>query len=344
MRIWISIHSQLLELYGDNSELIASLCSFDGDQRRRRTQRQLSARRAAATSSAPRSALVHRRTRCSSAGARPAKSGRPELAEANPGRDWILTRILWLSGREPGFNRLGDVDTMRRYIYLHGSPDTVEMGVPGSIGCIRMQQSRHRRTLRPGAAAIRRSISSNSASRRATGPPGRLRRPGARNGVRRRAGRAGGHGIRRCDPISLHVAGARPAGEADRHRATAARRPHRPHGGAAGLARQGRRHRAVAAPAWTPPRKRGIEHLALNAQTIGRGFYRRFGFAHGRRPSSWRPAFRTSRCAHGLRTLGQAESETGCGRAGCRLPATSVRRIVSVPPRLTFSTVELRVP
>jgi predicted GNAT family N-acyltransferase/lipoprotein-anchoring transpeptidase ErfK/SrfK len=63
----------------------------------------------------------------------------PELAAAHPGRDWILTRILWLSGRERGFNRLGEVDTMRRYIYLHGSPDTVEMGKPGSIGCVRMR-------------------------------------------------------------------------------------------------------------------------------------------------------------------------------------------------------------
>jgi len=63
----------------------------------------------------------------------------PELAERFPGRDWILTRILWLSGCEPGKNRLGEVDTMRRYIYIHGSPDTVEMGKPGSIGCIRMR-------------------------------------------------------------------------------------------------------------------------------------------------------------------------------------------------------------
>lgn len=63
----------------------------------------------------------------------------PELSAAHPGRDWILTRILWLSGCEPGFNRLGEVDTMRRYIYLHGSPDTAEMGVPGSIGCVRMR-------------------------------------------------------------------------------------------------------------------------------------------------------------------------------------------------------------
>jgi lipoprotein-anchoring transpeptidase ErfK/SrfK len=63
----------------------------------------------------------------------------PQLHEQYPGRDWILTRILWLSGREPGRNRLGDVDTMRRYIYIHGSPDTAEMGKPGSIGCIRMR-------------------------------------------------------------------------------------------------------------------------------------------------------------------------------------------------------------
>lgn len=65
----------------------------------------------------------------------------PQLAEKFPGRDWILTRILWLSGKEPGRNRLGDVDTMRRYIYLHGSPDTVAMGAPGSIGCVRMTNS-----------------------------------------------------------------------------------------------------------------------------------------------------------------------------------------------------------
>ena len=63
----------------------------------------------------------------------------PELHEKYPGRDWILTRILWLSGREPGRNRLGDVDTMRRYIYIHGTPDTAELGKPGSIGCIRMR-------------------------------------------------------------------------------------------------------------------------------------------------------------------------------------------------------------
>ena len=62
-----------------------------------------------------------------------------ELHAKFPGRDWMLTRLLWLSGCEPGKNRLGDVDTMRRYIYIHGSPETAEMGKPGSIGCIRMR-------------------------------------------------------------------------------------------------------------------------------------------------------------------------------------------------------------
>lgn len=62
-----------------------------------------------------------------------------ELSAQFPDRDWILTRILWLSGMEPGFNRLGEVDTMRRYIYIHGTPDGTEMGKPGSHGCIRMR-------------------------------------------------------------------------------------------------------------------------------------------------------------------------------------------------------------
>ena len=61
-----------------------------------------------------------------------------ELARRFPGRDWILTRILWLSGLEPGKNRLGNVDTMRRYIYIHGTPDDTPLGQPGSHGCIRM--------------------------------------------------------------------------------------------------------------------------------------------------------------------------------------------------------------
>lgn len=62
-----------------------------------------------------------------------------DLRDRYPGRDWILTRILWLSGCEPGRNRLGDVDTMRRFIYIHGCPDDLPMGVPRSHGCVRMR-------------------------------------------------------------------------------------------------------------------------------------------------------------------------------------------------------------
>ena len=62
----------------------------------------------------------------------------PQLRERFPERDGILTRILWLSGTEPGFNRLGHVDTMRRYIYIHGTPDDVRLGQIGSHGCVRM--------------------------------------------------------------------------------------------------------------------------------------------------------------------------------------------------------------
>jgi hypothetical protein len=63
----------------------------------------------------------------------------PELALRHPRRDWILTRILWLSGLESGKNRGGQVDTLRRFIYIHGCPDSAAMGVPGSKGCIRMR-------------------------------------------------------------------------------------------------------------------------------------------------------------------------------------------------------------
>jgi len=64
-----------------------------------------------------------------------------ELAELYPGRDWILTRILWLTGMEPGRNRGGCVDTLRRYIYIHGCPDVEPMGEPCSHGCIRMRNA-----------------------------------------------------------------------------------------------------------------------------------------------------------------------------------------------------------
>jgi lipoprotein-anchoring transpeptidase ErfK/SrfK len=65
----------------------------------------------------------------------------PQLSQAEPERDWILTRILWLSGLEPGFNRLANVDTMRRYIYIHGTPYEEDIGKPVSHGCIRMRNA-----------------------------------------------------------------------------------------------------------------------------------------------------------------------------------------------------------
>ncbi|TNC96319.1 MAG: ErfK/YbiS/YcfS/YnhG family protein [Gallionellaceae bacterium] len=65
----------------------------------------------------------------------------PELGVQHQGRDWILTRILWLSGCESGFNRSGSCDTMRRYVYIHGTPDSTPLGQPGSRGCVRMRNA-----------------------------------------------------------------------------------------------------------------------------------------------------------------------------------------------------------
>lgn len=65
----------------------------------------------------------------------------PELGAQRPGRDWMLTRLLWLCGRETGYNRMGTCDTMRRYVYIHGAPDSAVLGVPGSRGCVRMRNA-----------------------------------------------------------------------------------------------------------------------------------------------------------------------------------------------------------
>lgn len=62
----------------------------------------------------------------------------PDMSVAYPDRDWILTRILWLCGCEVGKNRLGNVDTMRRYIYIHGVPDEADFSFRRSKGCINM--------------------------------------------------------------------------------------------------------------------------------------------------------------------------------------------------------------
>ena len=62
-----------------------------------------------------------------------------ELADTHPNRDWILTRILQLTGLEPGKNQGGNLDTLARYIYIHGCPESAKMQIPGSRGCIRMR-------------------------------------------------------------------------------------------------------------------------------------------------------------------------------------------------------------
>jgi len=64
-----------------------------------------------------------------------------ELAASFPGRDWILTRILQLDGMEPGRNKGGNVDSLQRFIYIHGSPDDTKFGIPGSRGCVRMKNA-----------------------------------------------------------------------------------------------------------------------------------------------------------------------------------------------------------
>lgn len=138
MRLALDIPTQWVQLYDDRDVLIrryrvSTARNGSGEQRGSfRTPRGRHVIRARIGAGVPANTVFVRR--------RPTgECWSPELAASHPGRDWILTRILWLSGCEPGLNRLGDVDTMRRFIYLHGSPDTAEMGVPGSIGCVRMR-------------------------------------------------------------------------------------------------------------------------------------------------------------------------------------------------------------
>lgn len=140
MRIHISIPAQTLELFDGSNAMIrrygVSTAKNGAGERRGSfcTPRGKHIIRAKIGAGAPMNTVFVRR--------RPTgEIWTPELAAQFPGRDWILTRILWLSGCEVGKNRLGEVDTMRRYIYIHGSPDTVPMGVPGSIGCIRMRNA-----------------------------------------------------------------------------------------------------------------------------------------------------------------------------------------------------------
>ena len=137
LRIEIDIAAQSLALQdGDKARLryrvSTALRGAGEDKGSMRTPRGLHVVRAKLGDGLPRGAvLVGRRAT--------GEIWSPELHARHPSRDWILTRILWLPGLERGRNRLGGVDTMQRFIYIHGSPDNVAMGSPGSHGCIRMR-------------------------------------------------------------------------------------------------------------------------------------------------------------------------------------------------------------
>lgn len=140
MRIEISIAEQRLRLLDDAGEMLAdytvsTALNGPGEQKDSgRTPRGRHVVRARIGAGKPLGAVF--------VGRRPTgEVWTPELAAAHPTRDWILTRILWLSGCEPGVNRLGQVDSMQRYIYIHGTPDTEPMGVARSHGCIRMRNT-----------------------------------------------------------------------------------------------------------------------------------------------------------------------------------------------------------
>ena len=140
MQIVISLSQQLLRLLADDGALIrqypvSSALKGVGEQKNSYcTPRGRHQIRAKIGAGAPLGTVFK--------GRRPTgEIWNAELHAAQPGRDWILTRILWLSGCEPGFNRLGNVDSMQRYIYLHGTPDSEPMGEPHSHGCIRLRNA-----------------------------------------------------------------------------------------------------------------------------------------------------------------------------------------------------------
>ena len=140
MRIDVSIAEQSLTLFDDNGAVmkrysVSTAAKGAGEQMGSyQTPRGLHRIRARIGDGLPLGAVLR--------GRRPTgEICTPELMTAQPGKDWILTRILWLCGEESGFNRGGQVDTMRRYVYIHGTPDDTTLGVPGSHGCIRMRNS-----------------------------------------------------------------------------------------------------------------------------------------------------------------------------------------------------------
>ncbi len=138
-RIVVDLAAQRLHLFADDNEIRSYLVSTAvlgaGEQRNsQRTPRGLHLIRAKIGAGLPPGAVL--------VGRRPTgELWSPELARRYPGRDWILSRILWLSGTEVGRNRLGAVDSMQRYIYIHGTPESEPLGQPASHGCVRMKNA-----------------------------------------------------------------------------------------------------------------------------------------------------------------------------------------------------------
>lgn len=137
MKITVNISRQTLELFDDNGKLLRSyavstaLYGPGEEENSNCTPRGKHVIRARIGAGQPVNTVFVRR--------RPTgEIYTPELGMQYPDRDWILTRILWLSGCESGYNRLGTCDTMRRYIYIHGTTEERGVGVARSHGCINM--------------------------------------------------------------------------------------------------------------------------------------------------------------------------------------------------------------
>lgn len=278
-RIQIRLDRQELDLYGDDGALIrrysvSTARNGPGEQ--------------SGSNCTPRGRHVIRAIVGRGAPAGTAFKGRrptgevwsPGLAAAHPGKDWILSRILWLSGLEPGRNRLGAVDSMRRYIYLHGTGDDQPMGVPLSIGCVRM---RDREVIEladlvaPGSPV---EILEQAPSElemldwpaaRPLALPLRLAVFVAEQGVPRELEEDD------ADAISRHAVLRNPAGEVvatgrllpDGHIGRIAVRHDRRGEGLGGR---------VMAALLAEAARLGLDRLVLHAQTHAEGFYRRFGF------------------------------------------------------------------
>lgn len=201
----------------------------------------------------------------------------PELATAHPGRDWILTRILWLSGKEPGFNRLGQVDTMRRYIYLHGSPDNTEMGRPGSIGCIRMRNRDVMELFDLVPVHTEVDIAEFGIEEGAWLDLGALARPVRESVFVAEQGVPLAMEYDQWDVISHHAVARNPDGEVI---GTGRLLPDG-HIGRMAVLKPWRRHRVgtmLLLHLMEAARKAGLPGVMLNAQRAAEDFYRRFGF------------------------------------------------------------------